>query len=464
MEKYPDEVIKLLDLKSVDGSPRLNAHATVELAYTMSKYPDELDSLLNMKNPDGSYMFNAKVFSEVQDIKTRAKNIAYAHSGLNNPPLDYTMNDLVPKIKKLKKAGYLTADINVKAIARNPGMLDNEMLLDINKMYNAMQKGISVEDAFAPKYADVATAAKNLNTGDVCRIGSSDRIAIKLSDGTIEELNMSYEKYLELFPPISEYVSQQQNIGDCYLVSSIDQLYKTPETKANVLRSFTENLDGSVTIKLPNGKTSFTIAAGAKVDDYVIKEMRTSNGGTKKGNFIMNASEGYKALEYTYGLELVQQNADSISWRLQYDTSLTPEDAAILTQALLNYSDPNFVHSFATQLRDKGGWKSDVFNMFGFQTRGVENYSNVETILTDSENWGEYIIGGGTKGTSDTTFLNENLQLAACHAYSIEPFVADELGNVMYKVTNPWHGTNNIILTLEELEEYFDQFYVARKP
>ena len=84
--------------------------------------------------------------------------------------------------------------------------------------------------------------------------------------------------------------------------------------------------------------------------------------------------------------------------------------------------------------------------------------TNIKELLSNKENWEKYIFAGGTIGTSDTTFLNPELNLAGNHAYSIVPFT-DENGIMKFKVTNPWKTSESNILTLEQMQEYFRTIY-----
>ena len=50
--------------------------------------------------------------------------------------------------------------------------------------------------------------------------------------------------------------------------------------------------------------------------------------------------------------------------------------------------------------------------------------------------------------------LYEKLELAACHAYSIKPFISED-GLILISVTNPWNTSNSIDITLNEFEKNF---------
>ncbi|MBR3604818.1 MAG: hypothetical protein IKL52_02165 [Candidatus Gastranaerophilales bacterium] len=471
IKKNPKEAGIILGLKNPDGSFRFTTTTQISvIADAMSSYPEQVTKLLNAKLPNGSYLIDSNNFNDNIFLQ-KLDRLKFADSGFNNPPLEYDINDVSKKINELYKKGYLSSKIDLNRLANKSAILDNDFLQDVDKLYSAMKSGLRKEDVFVPKFNDVTTAAKNINVGDLCRIGSSDKAYIKLSNGTLEELSISYKKYLELFPPVHRYTSFQGQIGDCYLISSIDQLFKTPEARANVLRSFVENPDGSMTIKLQNGGFEFTMPAGVNINAYIDLKMHDlHNDKTMYGEFISNSSDGYKILEFTYGLELILDKQQELQQK--FGMNLISADEFNRQMQLL--SDPNYIRIHSHELRNMGGWKNNVYEKFGLDTLrannnaksyGVFGFKQADSIIRDPDEWHKYIIGGGTKGTTDTVFLNESLDLAGCHAYSIEPFVTDNgFGEVLYKVTNPWHGASYVVLTYEQLEMYFDQIYIAKRP
>ncbi len=150
---------------------------------------------------------------------------------------------------------------------------------------------------------NIFTGNKNsLNTsvGDMVQLPNTKNIGIKLSNGNIEELNISAKTYNRLFPNGNNVKIQQQNIGDCYLVSSIYSMLSNPETSPQILRCFVENQDGSVSFKLPKGNVEFKLDFNKNMTDYV------------ESTKIVNGSEGVRMIEYTYGLELLDKKAKDL--------------------------------------------------------------------------------------------------------------------------------------------------------
>ena len=116
----------------------------------------------------------------------------------------------------------------------------------------------------------------------------------------------------------------------------------------------------------------------------------------------------------------------------------------------------------AEDLRGEGGFMDVVFREFGFEnaTRYKINSLDAENILNNSDKWENFVLGGGTKGSSDTIMLNKELDIAGRHAYSIKPQVNNN-GDIVFEITNPWHTSQHTIISKDELKKYFNNLFVA---
>lgn len=199
------------------------------------------------------------------------------------------------------------------------GEISSLVKADIDRMYAAYKEGVSLEDAFVGKFTNAQSAIAQLNTGDICQIGNNSHISIKMADGTLKELNISAQKYLELFPPAQRFITPQGKVGDCYLIAALDTMMTKPETRATLLQCFIENADGSLTVTLPNGNVNFTIKPDEILEDIVYDEK------------ISRGSKGMALLEYTYGLELLDKQTKRI--KSDFDNYIT-NNSTIVTRSL----------------------------------------------------------------------------------------------------------------------------------
>ncbi len=288
-------------------------------------------------------------------------------------------------------------------------------------------------------------------TGDIVQSANYfDHIGIKLSDGSIQELNISYETFRKLFPDGYDLNIAQSGVGDCYLVSSIYSLMKNPDTRVIVLQCFTENADGSITVKFPNGNIEFTFDAGKNMSDYV---------STTK---IVSGSEGIAMLEYTYGLELVDKQYKELSEELRRAVESNADEVQInkLMDKISSLVDNKGVYE--QTLRDEGGYMDSVYSMFGLDSGWYSSGSDeFKELLFNTDNWSKYVFGAGTKHASSTDYLDAGLDILEGHAYTINPKLTSS-GEIEIEITNPWHTYLHTTLTIDQFLKYFTGLYYAK--
>ena len=164
------------------------------------------------------------------------------------------------------------------------------MANDIKLMQQAKVKGVPVADLIVPKYADKAEAVKNAQVGDVYNVGDEKNVYIKTDDENSKPLKFDKETYIKLFPPVERFAVGQSQIGDCYLVSTLDTLYQNPETRVKILDCFEQ--DGKdVKAKLPNHE-EVVIAKDCKLLE------QTKDNPQEK--IYLKGAEGLRILDHLY--------------------------------------------------------------------------------------------------------------------------------------------------------------------
>jgi len=121
------------------------------------------------------------------------------------------------------------------------GALRPEILEDIQKLL----KG----ESLVKKFKSTKVALKNTILGDVVSIDGKMYIN---NNGKLDPWKMSEEKFNELFPLVDRF-SVRQNIGDCYLLSTLDALYTNPHTRGTYYKMFEQN-GKSVLVTIPGYK------------------------------------------------------------------------------------------------------------------------------------------------------------------------------------------------------------------
>ena len=224
---------------------------------------------------------------------------------------------------------------------KDNGTTRSELLKDeISQFINATLNGQNPEDVAVPTVDSISAGLNNCKIGDVFEVEDENKIYIKTNDNEYQQLDISKDAYNKLFPPIQKYMSSQGNIGDCYLVSSLNNMMTDPSMRSIVLNCFSEDENGNITVDLPNGDYTFTLENGKSILDYFPEEVTVMNSDTREEEIInaeqaiSNSSLGMQMLEVCYGIYLqadesnkLIEELERININIQEDQeALNPED------------------------------------------------------------------------------------------------------------------------------------------
>ncbi len=178
---------------------------------------------------------------------------------------------------------------------------------DIEMYYKSITQGININDLMVPTVKSIENGLQSAKVGDIFEVEGSKKIYIKNPDGSYTQLNISKDTYCKLFPAIDRYSSGQQNSGDCYLVSALNSLFANQSAREQLLKCFSENEDGSVTVKLPNSDTEIIIKGGQTINDL----------GVNRGKHVTGAL-GMQLLEYAYKVDLVNKEINKVQESIDF--------------------------------------------------------------------------------------------------------------------------------------------------
>lgn len=161
---------------------------------------------------------------------------------------------------------------------------------DIKLMQQANSTGTPIAELIVPTFENAEDALRNSKVGDVYNVADNPNVYIKTDDENAKQLKFDKETYLKLFPPVERFSVGQSQIGDCYLVSTLDTLYQNPETRVKILDCFEQ--DGKdVKAKLPNNDEVIV------AKDCKLLEQTEDNPQEK---IYIKGSEGLRILEHLY--------------------------------------------------------------------------------------------------------------------------------------------------------------------
>ncbi|MGN0014353.1 MAG: hypothetical protein ACI37T_02925, partial [Candidatus Gastranaerophilaceae bacterium] len=92
-----------------------------------------------------------------------------------------------------------------------------------------------------------------------------------------------------------------------------------------------------------------------------------------------------------------------------------------------------------------------------------KNKKELDKVLF-AKNPNDYIIAAGTHAEQEGEMESPQevaYSIYSSHEYKVLPF-DDENGNRMFRVTNPWNQSHQVIMDAEKLKEFFEDFSVSK--
>ena len=397
-------------------------------------------------------------------------------------------------------------DLDPKTLSNywETGKMNDNLAKDLDMMYEAKKAGKNIADVYVPTVKSQAEGHKNAKVGDVFQVKGQDKIFVKANDEDSRQLNMDKEMFIKLFPPAKRFTTQQQSIGDCYLVSTLGTLMNNPKSRVALYEAF--NQDGKdVTVKFKNGFGEYKYANAELPKDRVKK-------------YSLVGSEGIRILEDAYGLDSVNK-ADTMFKKIMNERiakkeaelakapmNKKPELMKSLEgykQRLADYKeakadpnrtivvcrDDNFYNIYYEEdknglkfadlkndpdnKQDKfqsaadfyrgslGGYNFEVLQRFGFGGFRQWNLNfeadQVKEMMKKPNFNEDYIMTGGTRASGGRTEnpVAEAAGVYGFHAYTLEPQVGKD-GEIKVRCTNPWNTSYDADINYKQFLEYYD--------
>ena len=271
----------------------------------LNEFADEIIYFKNLKDKNGENIFIPKF-----DVFEQSELIIYMME-LDRGSVEASNFQM---LLELVTNGEVDASV-LKFLPANSKLPEN-IISDIDTLYQSYVDGVNPIDAFVPIVQSDEEAKEKLNIGDVYQVKDSDKASIIGINGKIIPLDISREKYYELFPPVQRFATTQNLIGNCWELSPINALYSDPETRADILKLFSqENED--IIVELPSseyGKVKFE------------NSQMPANLNMK---YYSLGAKGIQMLEYADGKELYAQALNKFYYQTLVESSSTPTEKEI---------------------------------------------------------------------------------------------------------------------------------------
>ncbi|MBR2525179.1 hypothetical protein IKE67_01810 [bacterium] len=419
---------------------------------------------------------------------------------------DEQTSNVVMQLKLMK-----TGDIDPYSVSCywETGKMNDNLAKDLDMIYEARKAGKSVEDAYVPNVKSQEEGNKTTKIGDVFKVENEEKIYVKTDENESRQLDMDKKMFIKLFPPARRFTSQQQRIGDCYLVSTLGTLMNNDKARVALYEAFHQDGD-DVTVKFKNGYGEY------KYKDAKIPKDRVQD-------YSLRGSEGIRILEDAYGLDSVNKAdvkfreimTDKIAKKREEVEKAPMDKKAEAMKSLKGHQqrlndyleakadpnrkivvcrDDNYYNiyyeedenglKFADLAEDPdnakkkfksaadfyrgslGGYNFEVMERFGFGgfrqwNLNFEEKDVKKQMMKDNFNK-DFVMMGGTRahGARVENPVAEKSGIYGFHAYTLEPH-KDKDGKLTVRCTNPWNTSYDADISYDKFLEYYDSVSIV---
>jgi len=179
---------------------------------------------------------------------------------------------------------------------------DTRLSPSIMRDMKTLSEGKSIVQSFKDGTSHQEVLEKT-PVGEVAEIGNTLYIN---DNGNLVKLNISKEKYLELFPPVERFnINQAESkyAGNCWFLECCYNLYQNTDTRIEILNSFRQE-GNDIYVKIPGSNFEYKFTNG---------ELPDSSAGSK---VLSNSPKWTNMLEYVAALsrDWAAEGKSDISW------------------------------------------------------------------------------------------------------------------------------------------------------
>ena len=376
----------------------------------------------------------------INRMTSQTTNTLYTEAFNRKGLIDIKLKDPA-KYERLKESGILDMV--------DSGELDSSILKHLNvnsdltpEVYadlEAVKNGESIIPEFR-KGTTIPYAFSKTKIGDAVAIGDK----MYINDGkSLVEWKMTKEKYLELFPPVKRFLTQQRGLGDCYFVSSLTNSMYNPQARVGIYQSFEQNgNDVSVTIKDYNEYGGTKTYKDSKID---LDNRRLHVAGAK-------------------GIQMYEQTYARVALRdIKYD--VTPMSDEWNSDYSMRRIAGGYQPVAMSEIHSTGA--PQIYNEVpsDFKTGSISIYQitseKLTNLLSRFGNKNDVMLGFGTNPKSNAkaeSTLDSKYNLVSSHAYIIRGY-NQEKGTVI--INNPHNSGTNTEVPIDVLVKYMESFDIT---
>ncbi len=434
------------------------------------EYVDAVLYFRNMQTKDGEYIFENEYgkFGEYQYNAVKHILDVETHS-VEASNLEMLLN--------LVKDGIVN-----KHVFRDfpiDGEIAAPIVQDISTLYDAYVENKAPIDVFVPTFKSEEDAKKALKVGDVFELEGQENIFILDKKLQAIQLKMDKPTYFKLFPPIERYATSQNQIGNCWELTSVNSLLCDPEERSKFLSLYEQDGD-DIIIVFPrtNNKTRFK---NAQLPPRA------------KDEFYSFGAQGIRLFEYAHGKEIYSQKIFELYRILSesIENAKTEEERATLEEQRVCFDDLLKENKNAIYYRERedgciefsdwgsssvaesydtpysysrdGGFSVDMYYNLGYDTK-AESLDDGEnsTHLSSPEFFVNNLVSYATPSSDEFGERTSDGRFHMSHVYRILPKKVNEGIVQELKLIDP-HSIVEVSVSPSDLKKYGGELYLARK-
>ncbi|MBR6723475.1 hypothetical protein IKL64_08480 [bacterium] len=346
---------------------------------------------------------------------------------INNPKRFAKIED--SGLLDLIRDGKIDAGI-LRRLENSPNMFfSNRTLAEIRRMANGEPLVPSI-----PK-SEIEAISKHVPNGNVCEIDG----ALYVNDnGSPVRLKISKEAFEDLFPPLGNVAFCQGDIGDCWFVSTLENLLDKPSGRVSVYQLFEQQGD-DILVRFPGSSDAVLFNKGELAYNGRDPSICTAEGFSDY-SALAGIPKGAQMIEQAYAVHRLKEGARA------YDATSSITDVSKLT-------------STDTLLKrlHAGTEKEALEDLLGATDIEVtRNKAKITQLIQDHANDPNFVLEFGTKskpGFLIESELDANYDLYSSHAYAIKGY-NPETG--MVYISNPWSTHTITEVPMYELTKHLD--------
>lgn len=428
-----DNLQKLLDMR-INGKP-LDGYAIIENLKSKNIDAD----IIARQNPAKGITYTTEDVKNLVNEYGISSSNAYGLLRLRSANAKRYNKIVNSGLLDLIKQGKIDESI-LKNIDENT-FLSNRTLKDIRKIANGESLITTLQNP-----SELSNISKYVENGDVCELNGKLYVN---DNGKAVEIKLSRQKFEELFPPLSRVSFEQGGLGDCWLISTLDNLMDIAGGRVALYKLFEQQGDDILikfpgvnnAIKFPNGKALKTPTSKQLASPAQIAKGRSNAEGT---------AEGILILEQAFAVHRFKEGARA------YDVNSPITDIS------------QFTDIDKLMKRIKGGWQEEALNeIFGTRITidhygtDLANRQTMKDLIKQYANDDQVLLYCATRSEDSQVeqLLSDKYDIYSRHAYAIKGY--DEQTGMVY-ITNPWHTSVVTEVPLYELTKYLDDCSFAK--